>query len=57
MILCELQVVWVGDGCREIGIWPKSVQEDWLMILCELEVDAHDRLTEAMVLEHRLQPR
>ena len=23
------------------------------MILCELEVDAHDRLTEAMVLEHR----
>ncbi|SUZ51396.1 uncharacterized protein METZ01_LOCUS4250 [marine metagenome] len=27
------------------------------MILCELEVDAHDRLTEAMVLEHRLQPR
>jgi len=27
------------------------------MILCELEVDVHDRLTEAMVLEHRLQPR
>jgi len=27
------------------------------MLLCELEVGAHDRLTEAMVLEHRLQPR
>ncbi len=27
------------------------------MFVCELEVGAHDRLTEVMVLEHRLQPR